>query len=197
MATAATPYPTNIAYEPMSGADNSTTAFLYSLQNLMGGEGQRGYQQGQAGYQTALGALGPTMDYLTQLTKGDQGDISQATQPEANRIRDSFNAVRNMISQQPRGGGKAGALAEAPYQQQQQINDLAQQARTGAAGQLGQLATTLAGLGLDQSSQGLQLQNLATQAALTRRGQNIGQTSRSIAEIMGAASSAGTALFGA
>lgn len=184
MATAATPYP--IAYEPLSGADNSTTAFLYSMQNLMSGEGQRGYQQGQAGYQTGMGALAPTLDYLTQLTKGDQGDVSQAMQPEANRIRDSFAAVRNMISQQPRGGGKAGALAEAPYQQQQQINDLAQQARAGAAGQLGQLGTTLAGLGLDQSQQGLQAQNLGAQLALTRRGQNVGQTSRSIAEIIGA-----------
>ena len=173
MATAATPYPTSIAYEPLSGADNTTTSFLYSMQNLMSGEGERGYQQGQAGYQTALGALGPTMDYLTQLTKGDQGDISQAMQPEANRIRDSFAAVRNMISQQPRGGGKAGVLAEAPYQQQQ-INDLAQQARAGAAGQLGNLATTLAGMGLQQSQLGLQAENLGTQAALQRRGQNAG-----------------------
>lgn len=174
MATAAAPYPNNIAYEGMGG--DSTTNFVLSMQNLLGGQGQQAYGTGQTGYQAGLGALAPTMQYLTQLTKGDQADVSQAIQPEANRIRDSFAAVRNMISQQPRGGGKAGVLAEAPYKEQQQISDTAAQARAAAPGQLGQFATQLAGMGIDESQMGLGAEGASLQSALQRRQQNIQET---------------------
>lgn len=187
------------AYEQIEG--DSLTKYVKSMQNLMAAQGQQTYGQGQAllgpgmqvygqgqqGYQAGLGAMAPTLQYLTQLTKGDQADVSQAIQPEANRIKDSFAAVRNMISAQPRGGGKAGVLAEAPYKEQQQIGDLASQARQGAAGQLGQFASTMAGLGLSQAQTGnefmrtglaeseLGQQGLtnADQMALQRRQQNI------------------------
>jgi len=143
------------------------------MQNIMGGQGSQSYNTGQQGYQAGLGAMAPTLQFLTQLTKGDQADVSQAIQPEANRIRDSFAAVRNMISAQPRGGGKAGQLAEAPFKEQQAITDLAAQERSQAAGQLGDLSSTLAGLGLRESGLGAQMMDEAAKNALARRGQNI------------------------
>jgi hypothetical protein len=174
-------------FKPQPINENNPMAnFLQSSQNLVAGEGAKNVQSGGQTTQSGLGAMAPVLQYLTKLTMGDQADVEQATQPQANQIRDSFQAVRNMISQQPRGGGKAGVLAEAPYKERQQVSDMQSQARQGAAGQLGQMASTLAGIGLEQGQLGEAEQGLAMESALGQRGQNIGQTSRSIAEIMGA-----------
>jgi hypothetical protein len=175
-------------FKPQSVQDSNQMAnFLQSsenssmtggAQNLAGGAGI--LQSGQSTTGQGIQALSPVLQYLTQLTKGDQGDIAQATQGQTNQIKDSFAAIRNMISAQPRGGGKAGVLAEAPYQQEKQIGDLQQGARAGAANQLGNVANSLAGLGLQQQNvglgeQGLGLsqQSLALQTALSQRGQNV------------------------
>jgi len=175
---------TPVYQEPIEG--DSLTKSVRSFANNLASTGQQysdaGVKNVQAGnqqYTSGAAAAAPSLDLLTKLVRGDQADISQAIQPEANRIRDSFSAVRNMISSQPRGGGKAGALAEAPYEEVQQIGDAAQKARAGATGELGNLSTTLAGLGQGQESVGLQQEKIgetgvndALQAELLRRNEN-------------------------
>lgn len=155
--------------------DNNPMAnFLGSTQNLAAGAGSSAISTGVKTAKTGTDSLSPVLDYLTKLTKGDQADVSQAIQPEADRIRDSFAAVRNLISSQPRGGGKAGQLAESGFDEQSKIADVASKARTGAVGELGSLGTTLTGLGTQEIGVGAGLLNDSATSALTQRAQNFG-----------------------
>jgi hypothetical protein len=110
---------------------------------------------------------------LTKLVKGDQGDITQATQPEIDQITQQFDAIRNMISLQPRGGGKTTALAEAPFQKAGAIQRMQGAARTGAAGELGTIGMKLAGLGLSEQGIGAGLEGQALSTATGLRAQEM------------------------
>jgi hypothetical protein len=159
-------------YEPVVG-DSLNKAMKSGADNLTK-IGEQQYSAGKTNTSSGMSAMAPVMQYLTQLTKGDQADVNQATQPQVNQIKDSFSAIRNMISQQPRGGGKAGVLAEQGSQQQKQVGDLQQGARSGAAGQLGQLSGTLAGLGIQQMGLGDEATHQADAATMLRRAQDMG-----------------------
>jgi len=155
--------------------DNNPMAnFLQSTQNLGAAAGSKAISSGASTTAAGVGGMAPALQFLTQLTKGNQSDVNQAIAPEANRIGDSFAAVRNMISGQPRGGGKAGVLADSEFKQQGQIADTASQMRTGAAGQLGQLGATLAGVGVGEQQVGEGELGQSEESALTQRGQNVG-----------------------
>ena len=132
--------------------------FIASLANLTGGQGLNAFQQGQ-------NTAAPGLQLLTQLAKGDQGDLTQAAQPEIDSITQQFDQIRNMISQQPRGGGKTTALAEAPFQKSAAITRTEGAARQGSAGQL-------AGLGLQQEGIGAGLENESASIGLQKQGLN-------------------------
>jgi hypothetical protein len=125
--------------------------------------------------QSGVNAAAPALNFLTALTQGDQGALTQAAQPEIDQITQQFDQIRNMISMQPRGGGKTSALAEAPFQQAGSIARTEGAMRTGAAGQLGNLASNLAGIGLGEAGLGQSLEQQASNIALTKEGQNYGQ----------------------
>jgi hypothetical protein len=131
--------------------------FIASMANLTGNQGQQQFQSGTE-------ALAPVLSQLTGLAKGDQGDVTQATQPQIDQISQQFDQIRNMISMQPRGGGKTTALAEAPFQKAGDIQRTQQQAVTGAQGQLANLGLGIANLGVGQENTsaniGLQKQSL-------------------------------------
>jgi hypothetical protein len=118
-------------------------------------------------------AAAPSLQYLTQLVRGDQASLQQATAPQTQALQEQFGAIRKMISAQPRGGGKAGALAESPFQEATAKTLMQSQARLGATQQLSQLATNLAGLGLSESQLGEVMMGLAQTGALTMRGQDV------------------------
>jgi hypothetical protein len=168
-------------YDPATGLmlqptndKNMMANFLQSTENKEATTGASTLGKGLKGAESAQGALGPVMSYLSALTRGDQADISQAIQPEANRIRDSFSAVRNMISGQPRGGGKTSSLAESGFQQERQIGDTAAALRSKAPGELGSLALGLAGQQLGEAQLGAELMSRSQEIALGQRGQNVG-----------------------
>lgn len=137
--------------------------FIASLANLTGGQGLNAFQQGQ-------NTAAPGLQLLTQLAKGDQGDLSQAAQPEIDSITQQFDQIRNMISQQPRGGGKTTALAEAPFQKAGAI------ARTEGGMRAGS-AQSLAGLGLQEQGLGVGLEDTAANIGLQKQGLDYGQPS--------------------
>jgi hypothetical protein len=172
----ATPFVENLSGDDM-------TKFMRSQNNQEAVAGAGATSTGTQTTQSGLGALGPVLAQLSGLVKGDQADISQATQPAANQIKDSFAAIRNMISQQPRGGGKAGVLAEAPYKAATAVGDMQQKARTDATGQLGGLSMQLAGLGVNEQELGLQATQDAASNNLARRNQDM--TSGSFASQFG------------
>lgn len=187
----------NYGFKSQPTNDNNPMAnFLQSTQNLLAGQGSVNTSTGAGVAASGVAGMAPALDYLTKLTKGDQADVAQATQPQVNQIKDSFAAIRNLISSQPRGGGKSGALAESPFAQEKQIGDTQQTARSGAANSLGTMSATLAGLGLQQGQLGLGEESQAMNTALGQRGQNIGQTTKTIAAAFGDAASAGKLLFG-
>lgn len=204
------------------GSNNPMAAYLQSVENLTGqqgqslvgagqgliGAGQSEYSQSgpsiSGGMQTTASgtsAMAPGLDYLTRLVKGDQADVNQAIAPEEQRLNDQYSAIRNMISSGPRGGGKEAALAAAPYQKADTEAGLISQKRQAAAGELGQEASTLAGIGLQESGLGLNIGELGLNesqlglgesslgitetlsgltAALTQRGQNVNQQNNNL-----------------
>lgn len=145
--------------EPIQG--NSLTSFIRSIEGLTG-------QQGQTTFQSGLQTASPAIDYLTKLVKGDQGDVTQAAQPEIDQITQQFDQIRNMISLQPRGGGKTSALAEAPFQKSAAIQRTEGAMRGGAASEL-------AGLGLQEAGLGTSLESLSSNVALTKEQQDYQQ----------------------
>ena len=177
----------NFATEPITG--NSLDKFIRSSEGLTANQGQSILGTGQgnvaAGQQTTnqgITALGPALSFLTNLVQGNQADIAQAAQPEIDTITQQFDQIRNLISLQPRGGGKATALAEAPFQKAGDIQRTEAGLRSQAVGQLSGLGTSLAQIGLGQSNVGLSesglglnLEQLATNTALTKQGLDYGQ----------------------
>jgi len=178
-----------LATEPISG--NSLTQFIRSLEGMTGTQGQgaltSGLNQTQSGLnqaQSGVSAAGPALSFLTALTQGSQADVTQATEPQVDAITQQFDAIRNMISLQPRGGGKTSALAEAPFQKSGAIQRMQGDERTKAAGQLGGLATNLAGIGISEAGIGegmagigAGLEGTSANIALGKEGQDYSQAS--------------------
>jgi hypothetical protein len=134
-------------------------------ENLFKGQGTSAFGAGQQNILSGTNTIAPALSFLTQLTKGDQGDVSEAAQPQIDSITQQFDQIRNMISQQPRGGGKTTALAEAPFQKSAAINRTEGDLRSGAAGSLASTGLGVANLGLGQQGLGAQLEGMGFDAA--------------------------------
>jgi len=171
----ANPTGASLAPEPVSG--NSLTSFIRSIEGLTGAQGQGILGAGLSQEQSGVNATAPALDLLTKLTKGDQGDVAQAEQPQIDQITQQFDQIRNMISMQPRGGGKTTALAEAPFQKSGDIQRVEGAARTQATGQLSSLGTNLAGIGLNEAGLGANLETESANIGLTKEGQDYSQPS--------------------
>lgn len=162
--------------EPLGGNMTTLDKFIASMQNLTGAQGQgilgaglnltasgtpfvnAGTNVAGAGLTQAgsgVAAAAPALDYLTKLVRGDQADVAAAAQPQIDEISQQFDQIRNLVSLQPRGGGKASVLAESPFQKTKAIADVEGQMRTGAAGQLGALSQQIASTGLGEAGVGL------------------------------------------
>jgi len=165
-----------LALQPVSGGDDDLTRFIRSIEGLTATQGQGILGAGlnltasgspfvTAGANVAGGGLtqarsgaeaaAPAIDYLTKLVRGDQADVAAAAQPQIDEITQQFDQIRNLVSLQPRGGGKASVLAETPFEKTKAIADVEGKMRTGAAGQLGGLSTQLANVGLGEAGVGL------------------------------------------
>ena len=162
-----------LATEPISG--NSLTQFIRSIEGMTGTQGQGAVTSGMNQAQSGVSAAGPALSFLTALTQGSEADVTQATQPQVDAITQQFDAIRNMISLQPRGGGKTSALAEAPFQKSGAIQRMQGDERTKAAGQLGGLATNLAGIGISEAGIGAGLEGTSANIALGKEGQDYSQ----------------------
>lgn len=140
-------------------------SWLDEVGHAAGNQSKGFFSSGAGTTKEGTNAIAPALDFLTKLTKGDQGDVTQAAQPEIDQITQQFDAIRNMVSLQPRGGGKASVLAESPFQKAGAIQRTEGQMRAGAAGQLGTLGSNLAGIGLSESGLGAQEQSVEANAA--------------------------------
>jgi hypothetical protein len=103
--------------------------------------GQRQLQQGS----TNTGQAG---NYFNTLLNGNRANTTAMLQPDINRIQGAQQGTLQSASTlMPRGGGRSGTLFQLPFQGNSQIQSLFGGARSGAAGQLGQLGLGQGGLG--------------------------------------------------
>ena len=173
----ANPAGTGLAPQPVAAGNDDLTRYIRSIEDLTGAQGQGILGAGLGQTQSGIAAAGPVLNLLTKLTSGNQADVAAATEPETDAITQQFDQIRQFIAAQPRGGGKASALAKAPYEEVKQKSDVQAGMRMNAAGQLGGLATSLAGIGLGEADLGRGLENESANIALTKEGQNYGQPS--------------------
>jgi hypothetical protein len=138
---------------------------IQNEENLFNSQGGSSFAAGGGNITSGTNTMAPALQFLTQLTKGDQGDVSQAAQPQIDSITQQFDQIRNMISQQPRGGGKTTALAEAPFQKSAAINRTEGDLRSGAASSLANAGLGVANLGLGQEGLGSTLEGQGFAAA--------------------------------
>ncbi len=113
-------------------------------------------------------ALGPTLSYYT----GMLANPREATAPEQNRINGLYaGQATNVRNQFPRGGYGPAAAENLRGQQRAVTENIIQQGRPMAAGALGNLGTSLAGLGLQGYGMGSGMISNVFQQGLAARNQ--------------------------
>jgi hypothetical protein len=109
--------------------------------------------QGTGLMTNAAQAMNPVLNYYGSLLSGDRGAMTQLLAPQINQLNQAYQAQLGAQNQlMPRGGGRAGMLGQMPFMQTQNLLNLFQNVRSGAAqgmgqaaGQLGQLGANLIG----------------------------------------------------
>jgi hypothetical protein len=123
------------------------------------------FQGGQTNLQQGQNNIGQAGNYFNTLLGGNRANTTAMLQPDINRIQGANQGTLQGVSTlMPRGGGRSGTLFQLPFQQNQQIQSLYGGARSGAAGQLGQLGLGQGGLGANLFGIGTGVLNSANSA---------------------------------
>ncbi len=103
-------------------------------------------------FDRAEGAVGPSLDYYASVLKGGAATM-EAIAPEVGALQAGAQQTRAAAGQfAPRGGGRAGLLANLPFQVQQGTTNLLSQARREAAAALPEVAQVLTQIGYGRAS---------------------------------------------
>lgn len=201
--------PSGISPQPVSGSDNSLTAFWRGLSNYAGGAGpsflqaggnllgtgmgvtQGGLDMSGTGFgttQTGLNTLQPSIDFYKKILSGDPTATTQALAPTAANIAAITSGATNQATQGlPGGGYRAATLAGLPQAEAAAVGNAAlglQPAAAQALGQLGgeqaQIGATQAGIGQGVSGTGLGIGQLGS--VLT--GQGLQTLQNTIADVL-------------
>ncbi len=87
-------------------------------------------------------------NFFKTILGGNQADTSALLQPDINRVNNANQQTLQAVSTlTPRGGGRSASLFALPFQGNQQIQGLFNQARTGAASALPQIGSAQGSLG--------------------------------------------------
>lgn len=158
--------------EPMEG-DSMTKWIRSQVAALQGqGAGISNYGQGLVGQ--ATDTMSPAASYWSKILSGDKAAMTEAVAPSVRMLQTSYDAARKNVNQNmARGGYQSAAAAELPFQRAGAISDLLSKLQPEAATQITNLAKILGDLGLSETSLGQNLLNMALNAQLTRRGQNV------------------------
>ena len=136
--------------------------------------------QGDALAAQGQSALAPSMSYFKDILGADPSASMAATSGARGRVIDQYDTARQAAARfGPRGGGQQATISQSYFQQANQLSDISSAAKNDAAAQLGQLGSTMTGLGL--SADQLASADLSTviQAVLGQKGldlQKRGQT---------------------
>jgi len=158
--------------QPTKGVGNYAQQNLNSLGNTAAATAANDTSAGSGAFGSGLQSLQPAINYFTQLLGGGE-EMNEALSPQFDQISQQFDQIRNSISAtQPRGGGTASAMVQAPFQEAATKGEIASKARSDAASKLGDLSTAEAGLGEGEQGIGLQALGESLQEALGSKGLN-------------------------
>lgn len=141
--------------------------------NLLKQAGGEQYTSGRNRIEEGQQTLNPAESYFRRLLSGDQNELMSAVAPEIDNISSNFAAVRRMIADQPRGGGKTSVLAQLPVQQAQSVSNLISGARRQAPEGLQAISNARTGAGIAQMGQGLNAAGTSASLGLYGRQQDI------------------------
>lgn len=207
--------PSGITPQPVSGSDNSLTAFFRGLSNLAGtagagtlgagsnllGTGMGVTQGGLDVTGTGLQTLQAPEDFYKKILSGDPTATTQALAPTAANIAQITSGATDQAQRgMPAGGYRAATLAGIPFAQAEQVGNAALGLQPAAAQALTQIGGEQAQIGQGISQTGLGVGGLGTQLTgeglqalqntiadmLSKMGINIqGGTTNQFAQIVG------------
>lgn len=194
--------PFGITPQPVSGSDNSLTAFFRGLSNLLGagstsalnaggnllgtgtGVAQGGLDIAGTGLpviNTGVGTMGtgletlqPSIDFYNKILSGDPRATTEALAPTAANIAAiTSGATTNASQGLPAGGYRASTLAGLPFAQAAQVGNAALALQPAAAQALEQLGGEQAQIGQEQVGAGTAAGNLGL--GISQTGLGLGQ----------------------
>jgi hypothetical protein len=193
------------------GPTNATNAAM----NNLGGVSNQAFANNKAATDAGSGLLATGeqntqsgTNFFNTMLNGNQANTTALLQPNIDQIKNAQqNTLQATSTLMPRGGGRSGTLFAAPYQANQNIQNLFNQTRGGAASTLGQLGLAQQGLGANLFGVGNQALGAATGAntANLTAAQNQQQYTNSMYAALGQGlfnlattpfGSAGSSLFG-
>jgi hypothetical protein len=184
-----------ISPQPISGSDNSLTAYFRGLSNLAGTTGANMLQAGgnllgtgtgitQGGLDitgSGLQILQDPTQFYQKLLSGDPSTVTSALAPTAANISQIYTGAQNQASQgMPQGGYRAATMATLPQAQAAQVGNAALAQQAAAAQGLTGIGTDVAEIGGQVAQAGLGEQQLGT--VLT--GQALQTLQNTIADMM-------------
>ena len=173
--------PGGISPQPISGSDNSLTAYWRGLSNLAGSSVPAFLQAGGNLLGTGMGVTQAGLDvmqdptkFYQQLLSGDPRTTTAALAPTAANIAAITSGATNQAAQgMPQGGYRAATLANLPFAQAAQVGNA-------ALGLQPMAAQGLAGIGAQEQQTGLGIGQLGT--VLT--GQGLQTLQNTIADVL-------------
>jgi len=169
--------PFGVTPQPVSGSDNSLTAFWRGLSNLAGTAAPQFLQMGgsligqgtgvaQGGLEVTgqgLEDIQPAVDFYSKILSGDPSATTAALAPTAANLSAIYSgATDQAMHGMPAGGFRANMLAGLPYQQAAQIGNAAVGLQPLAAQNVEKAGVDIAGIGQGISGTGVKLGELGT-----------------------------------
>lgn len=179
--------------DPNATDPNNPLKDLTGYSNMLGTTGKSMLESGGKEVQSSRDMFAPITQRNDRLLRGDTNDIYSELAPEMDAIGQQFANVRNMIADQPRGGGKTSTLAHMPIDEIKLIANLVSQERSKAADTQTNVAGRLLSSGESERDTGLNSISAGSNVMLgkgnqdlVRRAQNIdlgGKIAETIAEL--------------
>lgn len=175
-----------------AGNENPEDTDVNSLRENAGEQRARADSLGAQGN----AAVAPVMDYYKDILTDPNANMA-ATRGQRGRVIDQFDSARQAASRfGAKGGGTNAAIADSYFSQATSLNDIASSAQNDAAAQLGQLGTTMTGLGLSADQLASADVSTVIQAVLGREQIKAGNKQANMAILGDLGSAAGSIIGG-
>lgn len=160
-----------------TAGDSSTDQPIFNLLTQLQGGGGSAAASGAGAFAGGTSALQNPINYYSQLLSGDPTATAAAIAPTTSGIMQQYDtAYKNLTDNTARGGQRSGAIANNQTAEAGAVSNALTQVQPAAAQGLGNLGTSLAGLGVSEQGVGNQGLSQVLQGLLGMRGQDVGYT---------------------